>query len=53
LLELTKFTPGELFKQVASKGGVTISASEILHQGGCIEEAVKAALERAKELSKD
>lgn len=53
LLEVTHLSPRELFEQIASKGGTTASASEVLHRGGNLEEAVKAALKRAKELSKE
>lgn len=48
----TKLSPSELKKQVASKGGTTEAALEILHRGGSLQEAVKAALKRAQELSK-
>lgn len=42
----------ELIKKVASKGGTTEAALSILNNGGSLEEAVKAALKRAKELSR-
>ncbi|MFH1640773.1 MAG: pyrroline-5-carboxylate reductase [Candidatus Omnitrophota bacterium] len=41
----------ELIKKVASKGGTTEAALDVLSKGGSLEEAVKAALKRAKELS--
>lgn len=44
--------PQEIKKQVASKGGTTEAGLEVLHRGGSLEEAVKAALKRAKELSR-
>lgn len=50
-LEKSNLSPSELKKQVASKGGTTEAALEVLHKGGSLEEAVKAALSRAKELS--
>jgi len=37
---------------IASKGGTTEAALEVLHRGGTLVEAVKAALRRAKELSR-
>lgn len=52
LLTKTKFSPAELKEQIASKGGTTEAALEVLHKGGSLEEAVKAALKRAEELSK-
>ena len=42
----------ELIKRVASKGGTTEAALNVLDKGGSLEEAVKAALMRAKELSR-
>jgi pyrroline-5-carboxylate reductase len=51
-LEETKLSASEAKKQVVSKGGTTEAALEVLHKGGSLEEAVKAALKRAKELSK-
>jgi len=51
-LEKTKLSASEAKKQVVSKGGTTEAALEVLHKGGTLEEAVKAALKRAKELSK-
>ncbi len=51
-LEKTKLSPSEAKKQVVSKGGTTEAALEVLHNGGSLEEAVKAALKRAKELSR-
>ncbi|MDP2940198.1 MAG: pyrroline-5-carboxylate reductase [Candidatus Omnitrophota bacterium] len=52
LLKKTKLSPLELKKQVASKGGTTEAGLEILHKGGSLEEAVKAALKRSKELAR-
>lgn len=51
LLDQTKFSPSELIKQIASKGGTTELALEVLHKGGSLQEAVKAALKRAEELA--
>lgn len=51
LLAQTKFSPSELIKQIASKGGTTELALEALHKGGSLKEAVKAALKRAEELA--
>ncbi|MDD5156273.1 MAG: pyrroline-5-carboxylate reductase [Candidatus Omnitrophica bacterium] len=52
LLMKTKSSPAELRQQVASRGGTTEAALAVLHNGGSLEEAVKAALGRAEELSK-
>jgi len=51
-LEQMHLSPEEAKKQVASKGGTTEAGLEILHKGGSLTEAVKAALKRAQELSK-
>lgn len=52
LLKFTGLTALELKKQVASKGGTTEAGLEVLDKGGSLEEAAKAALKRANELSK-
>jgi pyrroline-5-carboxylate reductase len=52
LLEKTKLSPQDLKKQITSKGGTTEAGLEVLHKDGSLIEAVKAALKRAKELSK-
>ncbi len=52
LLVKTRLSVQELKNQVTSKGGTTEAGLEILHKGGSLEDAVKAALKRAKELSK-
>lgn len=52
VLEKTKLPAGELKQQVASKGGTTEAGLEVLHKGGTLEDAVKAAVKRAEELSK-
>ncbi len=52
LLRETGLSPAELKRQVASKGGTTEAGLEVLHKGGSLEEVAKAALRRAKELSK-
>lgn len=51
LLAQTKSSPSELIKQIASKGGTTELALEVLHKGGSLKEAVRAALKRAEELA--
>ncbi|OGX15422.1 MAG: hypothetical protein A2166_04825 [Omnitrophica WOR_2 bacterium RBG_13_41_10] len=51
-LEQMHLSPEEAKKQVASKGGTTEAGLEVLHKGGSLSEAVKAALRRAQELSK-
>jgi len=50
-LKETKISPSELKRQVASKGGTTEAALEVLHNGGSLVDAVKAAVKRARELS--
>ncbi|MDI6605866.1 MAG: pyrroline-5-carboxylate reductase [Candidatus Omnitrophota bacterium] len=52
ILEEVSLSPAQLKNQVASKGGTTEAALAVLHSGGSLEEAVKAALRRAEELSK-
>ncbi|MCK9594586.1 MAG: pyrroline-5-carboxylate reductase [Candidatus Omnitrophica bacterium] len=52
VLRITKIAPGELAKQVASKGGTTEAALKVLHAQGTWEEAAQAALKRAGELAK-
>lgn len=44
---------GELKKQITSKGGTTEAALAALHKGDTLENAAKAALKRAKELSRE
>jgi len=51
-LEKTGVSPKELKAQVASKGGTTQAGLDVLQTGGSLEDAVKAALLRAGELSK-
>jgi len=51
-LKIKRLAPEQLIRQVASKGGTTEAALAILHNGGSLEEAVRAALRRAEELSK-
>lgn len=51
-LEKTGVSPEELKAQVASKGGTTQAGLDVLQAGGSLEEAVKAALLRAGEISK-
>lgn len=45
--------PGELRKQVTSKGGTTEAALKVLTEGGSWEEAALAAKKRAEELSRE
>lgn len=52
LLKETGLSPEVLCMQVTSKGGTTEAGIGVLHKGGSLEEAVKAALKRAEELSK-
>ena len=52
LLKKTNLPPSELKRQITSKGGTTEAALEVLHKGGSLQEAAKAALKRAEELSK-
>ncbi len=52
LLKETKLSAEELIRQVTSKGGTTEAALGVLHMGGSLVDAVKAALKRAQELSK-
>jgi pyrroline-5-carboxylate reductase len=52
LLRQSRSSQNELKKQITSKGGTTEAALEILHRGGSLEEAVKAALARAEILSR-
>ncbi len=52
MLEAQKLSPSELKRQIVSKGGTTEAALKVLHQGGSLIEAVGAALERGRELSR-
>lgn len=52
LLKETGLSAQELKKQVTSKGGTTEAALEVLHKGGSLVDAVKAAVNRAKQLSR-
>lgn len=52
LIKKTKLPASELTKQVASRGGTTEAALEVLRKGGTWEEAAKAALKRAEQLAK-
>lgn len=52
LLKAGGLNAGELKDQVASKGGTTEAGLKILQSGGTLVDAVKAAVKRAKELSK-
>jgi len=52
LLKRKDWSCQELIERVASEGGTTEAALGVLDRGGSLEEAVKAALKRSKELSK-
>lgn len=52
LLIKTKLPIAELKKQITSKGGTTEAGLEVLHKGGSLKDAVKAAGKRAGELSR-
>ncbi|MFC1703651.1 pyrroline-5-carboxylate reductase family protein [Candidatus Omnitrophota bacterium] len=52
LLNQERLSAEELKQRVASKGGTTEAALEILSGGGNLKDAVKAALKRAQELSR-
>lgn len=52
LISETGLPPLQLIKQIASKGGTTEAALEVLHRGGSLKEAVQAALKRAQDLSR-
>lgn len=52
VLTKTKSSAEELRNQVMSKGGTTEAALIVLHSGGTLSDAVKAALRRARELSR-
>ncbi len=52
MLKETGLLPSELKAQVVSKGGTTEAALGVLRKGGCLRDAVKAALTRAEELCK-
>ncbi len=51
LFDKTNLTPLELRKQITSRGGTTEAALEVLHRGGSMTDALKAAVKRARELS--
>ncbi len=52
LLLKTKLSTSELKRMIASKGGTSEAGLAVLHQKGSLEEAVKAGLRRAEELSR-
>ncbi len=52
LLNLSSITPQMLREQITSKRGTTEAALEALNNGFSIEEAIQAAIRRAKELSR-
>lgn len=51
-LQQKNVAPSQLCRRVTSKGGTTEAALAVLQQGGSLEEAIKAAVNRAKELSR-
>jgi pyrroline-5-carboxylate reductase len=51
-LKITKSSAEKLRDQVTSKGGTTEAALQVLRNGGTLTDAVKAALKRAKQLSR-
>ena len=51
-LEKANLSAAQLKKQVASQGGTTEAALAVLERGGLLVDAVRAAAERAKQLSK-
>lgn len=52
MAEATGMNPAQLKQQIISKGGTTEAGLDVLHKTGSLIEAAKAALKRAKELSK-
>ncbi|MGA2774626.1 MAG: pyrroline-5-carboxylate reductase [Candidatus Omnitrophota bacterium] len=52
LIVKIKIPPLKLKQQVASKGGTTEAGLAVLHSGGSVEDAVKAAKAQAEKLSK-
>lgn len=52
LLKKEKILPSELKNKVTSKGGTTEAAIEVLSSGGDLKDAFKAAVKRAKDLSR-
>lgn len=53
LIRKTGLASSQLMSQVASKGGTTEAGLEVIHRGGSWVDAAKAAVARAKELSKE
>ncbi len=53
MLKKNNWSCEEVIRRVASKGGTTEAGLEVLDKGGSLTEAVKAAVKRAKELSKE
>jgi len=52
LLKASNSTPSELKNQITSKGGTTEAGLKVMSQGGSLEDIVKAARDRARELSR-
>jgi pyrroline-5-carboxylate reductase len=51
LLNQKNLTPSQLRERITSKKGTTEAALTVLHQGGTLEDALRAAAKRAQELS--
>jgi pyrroline-5-carboxylate reductase len=52
LLNQKNLTPSQLRERITSKKGTTEAALTVLHQGGTLEDALRAAAKRAQELSR-
>lgn len=52
LLNQKNLNPSELRERITSKKGTTEAALKVLHEGGTLEDALRAAAKRAEELSK-
>jgi len=52
LLKNSKLSVSQLKSQVVSKGGTTEAGLKVMYQGGNLEDIVKAARDRARELSR-
>lgn len=50
-IQAAEAIPATLRDRVASKGGTTQAGLNVLHSGGSLKDAVKAALKRAKEIT--
>jgi pyrroline-5-carboxylate reductase len=52
LLNQKNLTPSQLRERITSKKGTTEAALTVLHEGGTLEDALRAAAKRAQELSR-